>query len=411
MRSYSIEDDPTLDLNVKQMDYQLPMHALHLSRSIYENYPWFQREQVWPGEYQFELIKSIVQGAFIPSILTTPMPSNSGKKWVVDGQQRLRTMMDFMSALECDLRHEPIPRYEDGHEYFYFRLTPRQQQRFMSALVRFTDIFDVTEEQLTTIFLRLQNQMTLKTAERLWATTGRMREVAAQIMKHPYFETIYDGKKLRMQPYQMAMYPVALEMYPPFADASGSRLMDLAKRKVGDKLLSSSAEVTIWGNLEAVCHLFHGVKSNAMTEIIIQYQCVWFLRFLGANIERSPRGALVEWYRNVEQMNNDYRLKGFMNLFAQFPQAKSQKKHWSKWLEEIVYSQKLDLGKKEETLAQLQRVTGWLRSNGVCSECNHNHVQLLQIEQHCFRPADAHDSNRVTCKNKAKIVAPVVAAW
>lgn len=391
MRYYTIQDDAAIDIN--SFPFQLPLHALYASREIYENYPPFQREQVWPDRFKYELVDSLVRGAYIPDILITAMPGNARLKWVLDGQQRLSVMLEFMSALEADTAHKSLPKHKDGSEYFYFRLNESQQQRFRMRMVKFTELQGANEDMLSTTFLRLQNQISLTTAEKLWASPSALRNCAVDVYSHPFFQEMYDGKTSRRQTFQMSIYPCVIEMFLPFADMPGSRLQQLAAGSRSDLVYAGMADV-VRGHLDHVVKLFKGCTISAMSETIILFQAVWLLNFIGADFEHTLPGALVNWYRHVEQLNDESRAKGFMNLFAQFMGKKVQRHWWTKWLDEIVYGGMVALKDENRSLAQLQRFTGWLRADGICPSCNAHHTRLVDVEKHVFRPADAHNPLR-----------------
>lgn len=391
MRYYTISDDSNIDIN--SFPFQLPLHALYASRATYENYPPFQREQVWPDRFKFELIDSLVRGAYIPDILITAMPGNPALKWVLDGQQRLSVMLDFMAALEADTSHKPLPRHKDGSEFFYFRLNEGQQQKLRQRMVKFTELQGATEDLLSTTFLRLQNQISLTTAEKLWASPSALRNVAVEVFVHPFKERMYDGRTARKQTFQMAIYPCAVEMFKPFAEMAGTRLKDLAAGSRSDLVYAGMADV-VRGRLDHAMKLFDGCKISAMSETIILYQAIWLLNFIGVDFAATRPGSLVDWYHKVERLNDESRAKGFMNLFAQFSGKKVQCHWWAKWLDEIVYGGLVELKDEQKSLAQLQRFTGWLRADGICPGCNAQHTRLIDVERHVFRPADAHNPHR-----------------
>lgn len=394
MKLYTIKDDEPIDTN--SFPFQLPLHALYASRDIYENYPPFQREQVWPDRFKYELIDSLVRGAYIPDILITAMPGNPRLKWVLDGQQRLSVMLEFMAALEADTAHRPLPKHKDGSEYFYFRLNKSQQDRIRMRMVKFTEIQNASDDMLSTTFLRLQNQISLTTAEKLWASPSALRNVACEVYTHPFFEALYDGRTQRRQTFQMAIYPAVIEMFKPFADMPGSRLKDLAAGSRSDLVYAGMADV-VRARLDMAQKLFDGCKISAMSETVILCQAIWLLDFIGADFARTRPGALVGWYHNVEHLNDESRAKGFMNLFAQFTGKKVQCKWWSKWLDEIVYGGMVELKDEQKSLAALQRFTGWLRHDGICPSCNAAHTRLVDVEKHVFRPADAHLTRTPEC--------------
>lgn len=397
-KAYTIADD---ELNIQTYPLQLPMHALYASRDMYNNYPPFQRKLVWNDEFKFELIDSYVRGLPVAEIQISNRLDGELGKWVLDGQQRMTTLIQFMAAMEADKAHKPIPKDEHGRPYFYIRLTERQEYKFLNSIVKFSHLVGVDEQILSTMFLRVQNQIPLSPAEKLYATNSAANKVARAVYEHPYFSKdtgIYSGRTHRRQPFHMATYPVVIEMYRPFTEMNSTRLQVYMSGSK-DNLVTSDMAYKINRRMDAVLKLFDGVASGAKSELIIQYQAIWLLEFIGVDFESTPPGALVNWYRNVEALNSRLRQAGFLNLFAQFVNAKTQREYWQKWLDEIIYATDSQLCFYDQTqaLAQLQRVTGWLRHNGICQGCHDQHVKLIDVEKHIFRPSDMHSPVRQNC--------------
>ena len=394
MKNYIIQDDT--DLNVFSLPFQLPLHALYASKDTYVNYPSFQRQEVWPDKFKFELIDSLVRGAYVPDILVTDRTDGQEGMWVLDGQQRLQTMMHFMAALEADINHQPIPHDEHGLPYFYFRLTKKQDDRLRRCMIKFSKLQGVAGDMLSTTFLRLQNQVALSSAEKLWASPSRFRNIAATVHEHPFYKQIYTGRTTRRQTFQMSIYPVVIEMYKPFADMNNNRLRQLTEG-ARSELLYDGMEQTILKNMDLVTKLYDGVHTSSMIEMVAMYQSVWLLNFIEADLEGTSPGALAPWYQQVVVSHRQNAASSTLtrSAFARMGSYKMQRQMWTKWLDEIVYGNFISLGDSERerrTLAQLQRVTGWLKNNGICRSCGNPHVRLLDIERHVFRAADERSS-------------------
>lgn len=410
MKNYVFSDD---EVNIETIPLQVPMHALYASRDIYVNYPPFQRDYVWGDDFKADLIDSYIRGLPVGDILiSNRLDGITPGKWVLDGQQRLTTLMQFMAAMMADKAHKPIPKDRDGRTFFYRRLNERQEQRFLNSIVSFRNLIGVDEKTLSVIFLRVQNQIPLSPAEKLHAASSEAQKVAQRIYEHAYFTSedgIYNGRTKRMQPFHMAAYPTVIEMYAPFADMSSPRLqINLSGAK--DNLVYAGMGDTAIRRMDAVSRLFNGVESGAKPEIIIQYQAIWLLEFIGADLDNTPDGALVPWYRSIEDLNSQLRRAGFFNLFAMLPNAKTQRDYWKKWLEQIVYSAAVTFHDQREALAQLQRVTGWLRNDGICHTCNAQHTKLADVKKHIFLETDRHRPGAENCYTASLRAVPQQAA-
>lgn len=66
----------------------------------YINNPNYQRDLVWPGNMKKQLINDIIKGACIPSIIVS---LRNGIHYIVDGQQRTSTIMDYLHEKYDDM--------------------------------------------------------------------------------------------------------------------------------------------------------------------------------------------------------------------------------------------------------------------------------------------------------------------
>lgn len=411
MRNYRIEGHE--ENEIYTMPFSLPFHALLASKDTYVNYPSFQRQEVWPDKFRFELIDSLVKGAYIPEILLAERTDGKPGYWVLDGQQRLQTMVQFMAALEADSQGKPIPRDEQGQESFYFRLTKGQEDRLRNRIIKFTKLQGVTDEMLPTIFLRLQNQVALSSAEKLWAAPSLFRDIAASIHEHPFYNQIYIGRRSRRQTFQMSIYPVMIEMYKPFTEMSNTRLRRLAEG-IKSELITPGMTEAIKQNMDHVARLYDGIKAGAMTEIIPMYQSIWLLRFIGADLDKTETGALDSWYRKavdfLAHRNSETARVLTRGVFTRMTSYKFQRQMWQHWLEDLVQGHSVHFGDAEQekqAMAQAQRITGWLKRNGVCGTCGNIHVQLTDVERHVFRLGD--EFLRTNCSATVKTIFSLVA--
>lgn len=371
---------------VKSRSINVPIGAVYHDRKHYEDYPPFQRDKVWKSNMKRELVESILQGMYVPAILVCNRPPDSRGYWVVDGQQRLSTIMEVMEIISGD--RVTAKKYTPADPRpFNFPMSEAQRERFRDYPLTFIILEEVTEKQLGVMFRRLQNQVPLTTAEKLWSYTSETTKQALNLSTHDFYEQLYTGKTNRKQTFQASMYPVIIQMQKPFGDMSANMLHTFA-RGGRDDLISSGMADELKTNMNYVSWLFQGVRMAAMTELIIMYQAVWLLRFIGCDLDACEPGALCSWYAEVERLNNEYRTNGFMNLFAQMPRKKFQKQFWLEHLPKIVYGNHVVLGDPNRVYMQMQRVIGWIKNDGICKQCNEQHVKLLDVERHAFRPGD-----------------------
>lgn len=141
--------------------------------------PQFQRDSVWNAKGKSFLIDSIVRGFPIPLIVLQNEerggPTDVIRR-VVDGQQRLRTMIAF---IEPDLLHDPTdsddwlyyPLTSDGRStrgYRFGELPPRVQNRVLSTRLSVSTVETIaTIGQVLEIYDRLNSTGSPLTAQEL----------------------------------------------------------------------------------------------------------------------------------------------------------------------------------------------------------------------------------------------------
>lgn len=149
----------------------------------------FQRRLVWTEKQKIRLIETILIGFPMPEIYLWQQPADvdtgKQKQSIVDGQQRLTTLAQFVSN-EWPLREASLDFSEAEYASSYWRdLDSPLKQRFWDYVITARTIpSDVTSEQITSIFRRLNetdrslNPQELRNAEFNGAFIKAAEEVA-----------------------------------------------------------------------------------------------------------------------------------------------------------------------------------------------------------------------------------------
>lgn len=129
--------------------------------------PRYQRRLVWPFQNKVYLIDSILQGLPLPKFfLRMRIDSLTGKTLyeMVDGQQRLATIFEFIRGMTSDnkpfvLSRKSHPKQDsflselEGHT---FSTLPQElQQRFWLYKLSMEELTSATEEEIKDMFVRL----------------------------------------------------------------------------------------------------------------------------------------------------------------------------------------------------------------------------------------------------------------
>ena len=87
---------PNAEVRVSKAQYST-LHIKHMveDRGELVINPDFQRHHVWKPKQKIELVESILMGIPIPAIYL--FETKDGKKQVVDGQQRISSILEFLN--------------------------------------------------------------------------------------------------------------------------------------------------------------------------------------------------------------------------------------------------------------------------------------------------------------------------
>lgn len=178
-------------INKSKTTKPMPLGTLNYLNSqgkIWLN-PRYQRESVWTRSQKQLLVDSIFRDIDIPKIYFREVADDSGHEFeVVDGQQRLRSVFEFMAdefpmATDADSVDE-----NDVAGKRFSALATNLQMKFHSTafdVVIYNAAF--TETDIEETFLRMQNGTPLNAAEKRRAIAGNMRTVVEELSKHRVF--------------------------------------------------------------------------------------------------------------------------------------------------------------------------------------------------------------------------------
>lgn len=122
--------------------------------------PDYQRDLIWPQKNQSRFIESVLIGIPIPFLFVADIsekedPDNSGRLEIVDGVQRIRTLVEFMSG---QLVLSDLERLKSLNGFTFFDLHPSRQRRFKRSTLRLIELTEtVTEDVRRDMFDRINS--------------------------------------------------------------------------------------------------------------------------------------------------------------------------------------------------------------------------------------------------------------
>jgi len=142
----------------------------------------FQRGEVWDSRRKQKLIDSILRGYNINTIFLRQ--NHDGKYECLDGQQRLKTIMEFLSD-KFTINPKFTPEF--SRETLFSELPDALKSKIRSYIIYSIMIYTHEDEETCKIFLRLQEGLPLNSAEKLNAMIGVLRNEIVELAKHPFF--------------------------------------------------------------------------------------------------------------------------------------------------------------------------------------------------------------------------------
>ncbi len=160
--------------------------------------PQYQRAPVWNLEKKQRLIDSILRGYDVPKFYLRISPDTTYEHEVVDGQQRLRAIWEFMKdEYELGEVSDDLPTFGDLSGKSFETLSSDAVDKIGMFELSVLIIEEATELEVRDLFLRLQEGVTLNPAEKRNAMPGKLRDFIAELAKHAVFQHVSMGKSAR----------------------------------------------------------------------------------------------------------------------------------------------------------------------------------------------------------------------
>jgi len=211
--------------------------------------PVYQREAgVWSDEKKKLFIDSLLNGYDVPKIYLNAYPPGEPYLWaVIDGKQRLTTVIGFMSnafplAEDFVYSGESIPSGQEPAASQYFRdFTEHAKEVFKVINLSATITESASEEEIENLFARLNNGEALNSAEQRNAIGGEMNELVRDIADRPFFINKCSFARNRYAHREVSCKLLLIEMTRISVGISSTPQL---KKKFLDALVKDNAEMT-----------------------------------------------------------------------------------------------------------------------------------------------------------------------
>ncbi|MGV3580080.1 DUF262 domain-containing protein [Brevundimonas sp.] len=164
-----------------------------VERSEIDLQPDFQRGQVWPDSKKRRLIDTILRNWYVPAIHIV-INDDYDKEEILDGQQRLRAIYEFMhDGFSIDGKIEPDDAEVSALHGLRFSQLPIQvKSRFRRFSINTVRLRDYKPEEPGELFFRLNQLTALTAAEQRNALVGAPRNQVRELVNE--FENMVGSK-------------------------------------------------------------------------------------------------------------------------------------------------------------------------------------------------------------------------
>lgn len=325
----------------RQMKSQeFPISYLLNQRTIFNNYPDYQREQVWKLGRKQLLINAILSGLPVPPLIARKLIHKGETIYeLIDGQQRFKTICDFRdgkfeTATLTQMRKlEPLwTPIEPGKSYTGLSAEARHMFNDFNILLYSSDDIDLAVG--SQIYRNLQRGQALTSGQRLKSYYSKINLSARELSNHSFWREIYVGQADGEERLRGSLHALIMEMGKGYSSQKPNNLRDYACG-LKDDLLTEDAIVACSVRLDIASHLFSKSKIHQPYEVISLYQAVLLLQKEGYNLDHLERGCFTNWFDEVQRKAYRARYQGGGSTLASLVNAEEQRYFWKEHLPKL----------------------------------------------------------------------------
>jgi len=326
----------------RQMKSQeFPISYLLNQRAIFNNYPDYQREQVWKLGRKQLLVNAILSGLPVPPLIARKLLNDEGETIyeLIDGQQRFKTICDFRdekfeTATLTQMRKlEPLwAPIEPGKSYVGLSAEARHVFNDFNILLYSSDDIDVAVG--SQIYRNLQRGQSLTGGQRLKSYYSKINQIARELSNHSFWREIYVGETIGEERLRGSLHVLIMEITSDYSSKKPNNLRDYACG-LKDDLLTEDMLIACNIRLDIASHLFSKSKLHQPYEVIPLYQAVLFLQKEGYSLDHLGRGCFTNWFDEVQRKAYRARYQGGGSTLASLMNVEEQRHFWEEHLSKL----------------------------------------------------------------------------
>ncbi|MGA3038976.1 MAG: DUF262 domain-containing protein [Vulcanimicrobiaceae bacterium] len=397
-------------------DKKLQPFALPTIRTLYsldklELTPDYQRESVWSRSQRQLLIDSLIHNFDIPKLYFRKLSGQQGGREyeVVDGQQRLRSVIDFFEN-KFPISEDADPLNGNQIAKRYYRDLPTDAIIALdTAQLDVVVLIGYSDEEVREMFARLQNGTSLNAAEKRHAWAQAMTAIVKDLSTNKAFEAICDFSPARYAYEDMAakiLHEILADRIVDIRQPSIKATYEANPRlDVNDKAVKKAVKVLN----------FLRSALSAQTVRLKKYSLLSLAILVGDLIEEYNLGRFPqefgEWYEEFERRRLENKLLDEVDPRRNADMVEFTENARNDSLAALIYRDKVlrqnlftaltDLEPLDKTrgFSSEQRLFVYLRDGKKCQECGKN----LSLEEAHIDHVKPYSSGGATTVTNARL--------
>ena len=287
-------------MNTSKRPMALP--TIYGIRTRVDTNPDFQRPPVWTRSQKQLLIDTMLRSYDVPKLYWRRISTKPDQYEVIDGQQRLRAVWEFMSN-QYRLPHNADP--VNGHPVAglaYDELPDDLRIDFDTYSLDIVLVDDADEGEVREMFLRLQNGTTLRAQEKRNAYPGAMRDFVRSLASHSFFGSVGFANTRYTHDLVAAQF-VCLEIAGGPTNVKNRELNKMYKdnQQFNNKCKEAKAVRRI---LDLLKEVFPEKNPDLTRYNVIALYCVC-AELLAAYVRTQFSPVLHDWFRHFETRRHE----------------------------------------------------------------------------------------------------------
>lgn len=405
-------------MRISKLPY--PLSTLYGLRARINPEPDYQRPSVWTTKQKQLLIDSILRGYDIPKMYWHRLKNPEEENYefaVIDGQQRLRTVWEFCGgkfALPKDT--DTIDGIEVAKKHYAdldFNLRSSFDIYSFDVVIVEDAIQNEKGDEITDMFLRLQNGTTLKAQEKRNAMPGNMKDFIKDISKHQFFENC-KFNNLRFAYDHIAAQMVCLEIAGEPTNVKDADLNKIYKKNTTFDKTTDDIAKRVKRTLDFLLRAF-----PERTEELERYNTITLYSISSTLVQRYVHAGtevlLHDWFiqfetqrRDNETKNEDDRnpeLVDYRRLISYSTDSVESIKSRLEFLQKRFFlaHPKIELLDNNRNFTSEQRLAIYRKFDGLCQLKTHCNGEKLMWDNWHADHIDAHSKGGKTIVSNGQV--------